>query len=152
MDLVEDRDPAFWFSIFNHPDVKPHMGGLFDIGPVVTHPSVIPLRTEHGGYLLHRLDGLGRVYDLHALYRPEGWGKEACTGLKSALAWIFAAGAQLVTAQEVEGWWKSRPPRSFGFRPAGDFAPSEFGSLRTWVLTKAAWETSPARSRPCRQP
>lgn len=152
MDLVEDRNAAFWTAVYEHPEVRPHVAGDFDIAAVIDHPTVAAFRSAHGGYLFHRSDALGRVWDLHALYTPEGWGREACSALKLALAAIFARGAQLVTAHEVEGWWRSQPPRSFGFSAAGIFEPSDFGPLRTWVLTRTAWEASPARSRTCPSP
>lgn len=144
MTVWEDRDAAFWNAVATHPEVAPHVflgrEGL-DLSDIVRHPSVQPLRSEHGGFLFCRLDGLGRVYELHTLYTPEGWGREVLTAAKAAFAQIFDAGAQLVTTYEVEGWWRSRPPRTFGFKPAGDFAPSNFGSLKTWFLTLDAWSS-----------
>lgn len=83
------------------------------------------------------------------MYLPQGWGREVLGAAKEAFELIFAAGAQLVTTYEVEGWWRSRPPRSFGFVRAGDFqAVPELGvALSTWVLTSDAWGKSPARRR-----
>lgn len=146
--IVEDRSD-WWREIADHPEVKPHicLGSELDVMAVVTHPSVLPLRSEHGGFLFAGLDGLGRVYELHTLFTPEGWGREVLSSSKLAFNEIFGRGAQLVTTFEVEGWWRSRPPRSFGFRPLGGFAPSRLGSLQTWILTRDAWEASPARLR-----
>lgn len=152
MDLVEDRDPAFWQTVFDHPEVKPHMGSGYSVATLVGHPDVTAFRTTNGGYLFHKLDMAGRAYDLHAAYLPAGWGREAYSALLTALARVFRRGAQVITAHEVRGNWRSRPPRTFRFRQAGDFAPTGFGDLRTWVLTKADFEGSPARSRLCRQP
>lgn len=98
------------------------------------------LKGEHGGFFLAQIDPLGRVHELHAAFRPEGWGDEPGRLLKRFLA---EDGWDVILATEVEGNWRSRPPKSFGFRPAGPFA----GQFRTWILTRAAWEQSPARRR-----
>lgn len=146
--IREDRS-EFWSRIAEHPDVKPHvtLGQAFDFNTLVQHPDVTPLRSDNGGYLFHRLDGLGRLYDLHALYHPSGWGKEASAALKSALAWMFDRGAEGITALEVAGNWRSRPPRSFGFRPDGEPQTTLGHVMRPWILTRDAWEQSPARRR-----
>lgn len=152
---MNPRDPAFWRAIAAHPEVSPHIfgNGHFDIGEVVAAAQVTPFRFEHGGYLYLRLDTFGFVHDLHALFTPEGWGRPASFALKTSLADIFEMGAHVVTASEVRGWWRSRPPRSFGFEPAGDFRFTPLGELRTWVLTRARFEQSPVfkRMAPCLQ-
>ena len=66
----------------------------------------------HGGYMLVGGDTIGRVYDLHAAFTPEGWGREANAVLKRALREL--EGWDIITATEVEGNWRSRPPRSAG--------------------------------------
>lgn len=149
--IREERDPGFWQRIAEHPDVAPHvLLGRNDIrlDAIVTDPSVLPLASEHGGFLFCRLDGLGRFWELHTLYRPEGWGREVLLASKAALQRLFTE-AQILTTYEVEGWWRSRPPKSFGFTQAGDFrAVPELGiALSTWVLTKKAWAQSPAYRR-----
>lgn len=150
MDLVEDRSPEFWDRIANHPEVAPHVflgGASLPLAEIVQHPSVTPLRAQNGGFLFWQLDGIGRQFELHTLFTPAGWGREVNQAAKQAFARMFASGAQLVTTYEVEGWRRSQPPKSFGFQPAGDFAPSPFGSLRTWILTADAWAGSPACRR-----
>jgi len=145
--IRESRDVEFWTHVYEHPEVRPHVsfGHELDIASVVEHASVLPLRAEHGGFLFCRLDGLGRVYELHTLFTPEGWGREVHLAAKQAFCRVFETGAQLVTTYEVEGNPRSRPPRTFRFEPAGDFAPAEnLPPLRTWVLTRNAWEASPA--------
>jgi len=146
--IIEDRS-GFWDEIAAHPEVKPHVGLGYDVSmaDVVRHPRTVPLRSANGGFIFVQLDGLGRVYELHTLYRPEGWGREVLAAAKEAFATMFGRDAQLVTTFEVEGWWRSRPPKSFGFQPAGEFAPTLLGSLKTWILTAEAWERSPARRR-----
>lgn len=135
--------------IADDPDVRPHitLGHDLDIRAVVEHPRVTALRSQNGGFLFVQLDGIGRVFELHTLYKPEGWGREVLLSAKQAFAAIFAAGAQVVVTYEVEGWKRSQPPLSFGFKPAGDFAPALGTALRTWTLTRSAWDLSPARGR-----
>lgn len=150
MDLREERDPGFWNRVANHPEVAPHvlMGHGVDFGPIVSNLGVLPLASEHGGFLFSRLDALGRCWELHTLYTPEGWGREVLLACKAAFRRVFEQGDVVVT-YEVEGWWRSRPPKSFGFTRANDFraAPDLGAALSTWVLTKAAWEQSPACRR-----
>lgn len=123
------------------------MGGPGFIEALVSAENVTPLRSANGGYLFARLDPLARIYELHALYRRAGWGWETNRALKSALALMFARGAFVIVVSEVGGNPRSQPPRSFGFRPAGDFVPSHGFDLRTWTLSRAAWEASPACKR-----
>lgn len=147
--IREERDAGFWQAVHDHPEVKPHVsfGVDLDLAELVAHPGVLPLAADHGGFFLVRLDGLGRVWELHTLFTPEGWGREVAQALKEAVALVFAKGAQVITTYEVEGHWRSQPPRSYRFAPAGDFAPAMGRNLKTWVLTKSAWEGSPARAR-----
>jgi hypothetical protein len=144
--IREERDPDFWRGVADHPQVSHIKFGLpFDIGQLVEHDSVTPLASENGGFLFCRLDGLGRVFELHTLFKPEGWGREVSGAAKEAFAAMFAKGARVITTYEVEGW--TAPPLSFGWRAVGGFDASDFGQVRTWVLTLDAWETSPARRR-----
>lgn len=149
--IREDRDTAFWSGVIEHPDVAPLVtfGQSIDLLAVLDNPWVTPLRSERGGFLFVRLDGLARVHELHSAYLPEAWGsREILLTLKAAVAEIFKRGAQLIVTYEVEGNPRSQPPKSFRFEPCGDFAPAEgFPPLRTWALSKAAWAASPARLR-----
>lgn len=149
--IREDRDAGFWTEIYEHPAVKPHvgLGHEIDMGAIVESLQVTPLRAEHGGFLFVRLDGLGRVYELHTMFTPEGWGREVLLSSKLAFAEMFSRGAQVITTYEVEGNKRSQPPLSFRFQPAGEFAhaPELNANLRTWILTRTAWDNSPARSR-----
>lgn len=144
--MIESRDVGFWRSVADHPEVKPHiaLGREFDIADVVSNPMVRPLRFEHGGFLFVQLDGLGRVHELHTLFTPDGWGREVLLALKQACEEILSK-AQVITTYEVEGNWRSRPPKTFRFQAAGDFEPCALGSFKTWILTKSDWLTSPAR-------
>lgn len=150
--IREERSPAFWQGVADHPEVASRVflgGQSHDLSAIVASPNVLPLASEHGGFLFARLDGFGRVYELHTMYRPEGWGREVLTASKLAFAKVFDLGAQLVSTYEVEGWWRSRPPKSFGFIRAGGFrpVPGIIPHLSTWVLTSDAWDASPARRR-----
>jgi hypothetical protein len=138
--------------VAEHAEVAPHVflgNAAVDLAPLITHPAVLPLASEHGGFVFVQLDQIGRVRELHTLYTPEGWGREVLMAAKLAFDQVFATGCQVVTTYEVEGWWRSRPPKSFGFERAGDFraVPGIGAALSTWILTVAAWETSPARRR-----
>ena len=141
-----ERDGAFWRAVVDHPAVAHVKMGLpFDIEALVTHERVVPLASENGGFLFCQLDGLGRVFELHTMFTPQGRGREVSGSAKEAFAEMFAAGARVITTYEVEGW--AAPPLSFGWRASGDFTPSPLGNLRTWVLTLDGWEASPARRR-----
>lgn len=144
--MREEREAWFWRQVVAHPDVAKVMMGLpLDIAALVSHERVIPLAGEHGGFLFCALDGIGRVYELHTLFTPEGWGREVHREAKLAFAEMFRRGAQIITTYEIKGW--ASPPLSFGWKFAGDFTPSPIGDVRSWVLTEADWDLSPARRR-----
>lgn len=151
--LRVERDPRFWTWVAQHPAAQGALMGLSpqDVGAFVVNPRVLPVASDNGGYLFGALDALGRAFELHALYRPEGWGREAHGALREALAGIFE-GADLILALEREDDPRSRAPRTFGFVPMGEFAPSPIGPARNWYLTRKAWEGSPARQRTLRCP
>lgn len=149
--IREDRNPDFWAAVMAHPEVAPHVtfGQAVDVAAILENPWVTPLRADHGGFLFVRLDGMGRVHELHTMFTPEGWGREVLQALKEAVAEMFERGAQIIVTYDVEGNWRSRPPKTFRFEVCGDFAPvPDFPHrLRSWVLTRAAWDASPARQR-----
>lgn len=143
--LREERDPGFWIGVARHPAVRPTLLGcepesLIDI---VRRGSVLPLAAKHGGFLFSGLDALQRVYELHTLFTPEGWGREVHAAAKAAFNHVLGpVGGFVVVTYEPESNPRGRPPRSFGFRPAGEMADTPLGRMRTWVLTKAAWQAS----------
>ena len=151
MRLALDRSPDFWNAVNAHPDVLPHtsLGKDADLGAFVRSPRVTPLRAPHGGLLLVTLDGAGQVVELHIMFTPEGRGRNAYDALCLAVEWAFATGAQIVTTYQVRGASHWKPPTALGFRRAGDFQPLDGfdADACSWVLTKAAWEASPARRR-----
>ena len=149
--IREERSPAWWQAIADHPEVARHVGGTPGaLSAMVQSNAVLPLAADNGGFLFVQLDALGRVYELHTLFLPKAWGSEVVQAAHEAFQVVFAS-AQVVTTFEQEAWWRSRPPRSHGWKEAGDFAPSPIGPLKTWVLTLDAWRSSPAvRRRKCR--
>jgi hypothetical protein len=123
------------------------LGHALDLAAILEDPRVTPLRAAHGGFFFVQLDALGRCLELHTLFKPEGWGRGALLAAKAAFLLMFERGADVIVTHEVAGNPRSQPPLSFRFQPAGAFRPALGASLRTWVLTRAAWEASPARRR-----
>ena len=152
MSLREERDPAFWLEIASHPSLRDTLMGLApaDIAEIAVRPNILPLASANGGFFFGKVDGLGMVLELHSLFRPEGWGREAAISAKQALQWVFRT-AQAITTYEVQGNAHSRPPVSYGFVKAGEWQATDVGMLRLWVLTRAAWDLSPSKRRraPC---
>jgi hypothetical protein len=151
--LREERDPDWWTAIAAHPGVADGVYGMTPeaVGKIAERADIVPLASEHGGFLFARLDVLGFARDMHCIYTPEGWGREVTLALVVALETIFQQ-AQIVQVFEMATNPNSRPPRSFGFAIAGEFRRTTLGFLRLWVLTQTAWESSPAHRRHiCRQ-
>ena len=117
------------------------------VAQVCRSPLALPLASEHGGYIFLRLDSAGYACELHSLFKPEGWGREALLAGVEALGAVWLLGFQLITTLESAGNRRSRPPLSFGFRLAADFRSSPAGSARLWALSRADWDSSPARRR-----
>ena len=146
-----ERDPAFWTAIASHPEVAPALLGLppAKVGALARRPEMLPLASEHGGFLFTRLDAMGFVCELHTLFRPEGWGREALFAGIESLGVVWALGYQTIVTFESRANARSRPPRTFGFRKAGDWRSTPVGELRMWTLTQSAWNASPARRLRC---
>ena len=144
-----ERDRTFWEDVARHPAVAPSLGGFRPelAAEVCRSPRALPVASEHGGYIFIRLDAMGLVWELHSLFKPEGWGREALQTGIAALGVLRSLNFQLITTLELAANPRSRPPLSFGFRPAGDFRPSAAGSTRLWALTRQGWEDSPAKRR-----
>jgi hypothetical protein len=144
--IRDERSAAFWARISEHPAVKPHTKlDPTDWEAFLSRPDVRPLASANGGHLFAAMDCLGRAWELHSLFRPEAWGQEVNAALKAALGHLGPW--DVIVTHEVADWWRSRPPRSYGFRVAGPFHASPIGEIRTWTLTRAAWEKSPVRRR-----
>ncbi len=146
MPLRIERDPAWWTAIAAHPRVAPFMGGIDPalVGALAARPEFIPLASANGGFLLHRRDEFGLVWELHTLFTPEGWGREAVTAGIEGLNLMFGANARVIVTLETQANPRSRPWRRFGFEPAGPYAATPMGEFRPWVLTQAAWVESRA--------
>ena len=57
---------------------------------------------------------------------------------------MFGAGCQVMTTMEMADNLRSQPPRSFGFKAAGEFQETALGEARVWTLARSDWEASPA--------
>lgn len=141
-----ERDPGFWREIAGHPAVLRRLGVSADqLVEFIGRPGVTPLASTHGGYVFSKLDGLGMVLEVHALFTPEGWGREVAASAHEAFRHIFAGPARVVVTYEQGG--NFAPPLSHGWRPSGAFLETTVGSVRMWVLTVDAWAVSPAVRR-----
>jgi len=107
--------------------------------------NAIALRAEHGGFIFLQSDSFGRAYELHTLFTPEGWGREAFQAAREAFDYIFER-ADLVVTHETDHP-QSRPPKTFRFTRLGERHDTPNGAVRLWMLTRDAWLNSPARSR-----
>lgn len=152
--LTENKDPDFWRRIASHPEVAPQLGfGSADIGLLALLPSVLPMATEHGGFLVCPLDASQCVWELHALFIPDAWGREVHRAGFELMMLLFGRGAHVVIVTEVEGNWRSQPPKSFGYKRCGDFvlSPMLGKRVRTWALSSFDWFFSPAHRRGIRK-
>lgn len=139
-----ERDPAFW------TDVVARIGGdsTVDLAALCAQHNVLPLASRRGGFFFVRLDAAGFCAELHTLFTPDAWGsREIVIAAKQAFNALFLCGFQLVTTLEVRANARSQPPLSFGFVRAGDWRDSPVGECRAWILTRAAFEASPACRR-----
>lgn len=145
--IREDRGADFWTRIAGHPEVERTLFGLPPelVGVNMMRPEVRHFSSLRGGWAFVRLDSIGLVWDTHAMFTPKGWGREAHGVLKHALRAMFKT-AHVLLVSETDNP-RSRPPISFGFRPSGEPTDTTIGPLKTWVLTRAAWERSPAYRR-----
>ncbi len=119
------------------------------VGELVSRSDMLPLASEHGGFLFSRTDATGFIAELHTLFMPEGWGREALSAGVQSLGVVWALGFQLVGTFEAEANLRSRPPRTFGFRQCGDWRATPIGALRLWTLSLSDWTNSPARRLKC---
>lgn len=137
-------DLAFWIDVASHPEVRHVLNG-FDPSAieVLLQPPNIALRYEHGGFIFKPIDSFWRVYELHTLFRPEGWGKPVFHSARHAFETMFGVCDLIVTHETRHP--QSKPPKTFRFHPVGDFTETAYGEARLWMLTKDAWYASPAR-------
>lgn len=144
-----ERDPDFWAAIAAHPAVAAVLRGVDPgaVGVLAGRRDFLPIAAEHGGFLLQRRDDLGFAWELHTLFTPEGWGREAVVAGIEALGLMFGSNASLISTFEVKTNPRSRPWKGLGFSPAGDWARTPMGELRLWILTKSSWTESRAAKR-----
>ena len=146
-----ERSAAFWASILSDPSVIGAMGAVRTdrIGAAMADPSVTPLASSNGGFWFVQLDTSARVFELHTMYTAAGWGREVHAAAKEAFNRMFTRSCELIVTEQMEANPRSQPPRSFGFKALGAFAPTPFGSARTWMLTREAWLNSPGGRSSC---
>lgn len=143
--IREDRDLSFWTGIAAHPALAHLLHGRSPDDLALLPATAIFLRAEHGGFIFLPADSFGRAFELHTMFTPEGWGREAFIAAREAFDFIFQRG-DLVITHETEHP-QSRPPKTFRFARIGEFCPTPAGNLRLWILTRDAWASSPARRR-----
>lgn len=149
--IREERDPVFWQAVADHPRVR-HIsqGHTIDMGAIVEQDAVVPLASAHGGYIFTQRDPFGTVFELHTLFTPDGWGREAHGALVAALVEIFGArDAALIFTYETDHP-QSRVPKSFGFERGPAIIRTSIGDVTPCWLTSNAWFASPAWRRACR--
>jgi hypothetical protein len=144
-----ERDGGWWTAIASHPACAGALMGMAPeaVGAYARQPLVLPMAAEHGGFLFTRMDVMGFTCELHTLFTPEGWGREALIAGMEALNGLWLLGYQSVVTFEVKANPRSRPPRTFGFVQAGDWRETPVGEIRQWVLTRAGWIASAAGRR-----
>lgn len=147
--LRVEKDPDFWRGVASHPQVLPTLApaSVEQVVQASQSPGVLALAAEHGGFMLTQMDHLGRCAELHTLFTPEGWGKEVYLAAIELFNTAFSSSFHMVVTYEQHGNRRSQPPVTFGFRQAGEFAPTLIGTVRTWSLSKLDWLASPARKR-----
>ena len=148
-----ERDPAFWVDVASADEVNAALLGLPPeaIGGFAVDPRVTPIAAEHGGFMFARMDGFGFAWEMHAIFKRQGWGFKAVAAGMLAVGFMFDQGADLLMVYEVKGLPASRPPSQSGFVPVGEMRPTAVGDLRLWLLTKSAWLAAPMGVTKCRQ-
>ena len=140
-----NRDASFWDAVAQHPEVAPFVFMGREAGSLaglVENEGCLPLASESGGLLFVKMDLVGLVRELHTMYRPEGWGREVAENAPLFMNEAFNH-CSLITTHEQEGRWRTRPPRSHGWKPAGGYMDCGFDyKLRLWILPQEAWLAS----------
>jgi hypothetical protein len=146
------RDVQFWDSVATHEAVAPHifMGTeAVTLAPIIEREDALPMRSENGGIIFVPVDPFRLVYEMHTLYTPEGWGREVAKQSKLFILKAFEK-ASLILTHEQEGYWKSQPPKSHGWKCSGDFCYVGYEKrIRLWLLTRDAFLASPVGRKLC---
>lgn len=133
-----------WNEVLSHPEVEPYtlcgMASVSDFLSFCERSDVMVEEYAGGGIIyVDKPDG----HELHIMFLPQEWGKPVSVAVKKSLDSKARSGVSVIV-REQEGYWKSRPPRSYGFVPVGDFEISTHPRrLRKWMLTPEAWYRSP---------
>lgn len=156
MRLRLDRNPTFWRRIAAHPDVEPRVmqgAPLSQLDVLVQAAGTVPLAATHGGFIFVPDPLEMDVYDLHTMFSSDGWGREVAAAAREAFRYMFwRRDMRTCRTLEQDGYYRSRPPLSHGWKPSSEFATTGIGSVRPWVLTREAWLASPVGKRetdPC---
>lgn len=141
-----NRSAEFWDGVASSPEVAPFVFmdlPVQSLGGLVENENNEPFASDNGGVLFVKTDHLGSIYEMHTMFRPEGWGREvAITGAK-ALHYIFSK-ALIVFTYEQEGHWQSRPPKSHRWKSSGEFVDQGLSKrLKLWYLTRDDFLSSP---------
>lgn len=145
-----NRNVAFWDDVASHPEVAPHI--FLGMEPqslsiLVDDDRNLCLASENGGCIFVSLDHLGQVWEMHTMYKPEGWGREVARAGKAFIAKVFECGSVILT-YEQEGNWRSVPPKSHGWKAAADYCAVGLPKrLKMWILTREAWSNAPVNRR-----
>lgn len=146
------RDVAFWDDVASHEAVAPRIFmGLpqATLAPLVDNPDAFPLASINGGAIFVPVDPLGFAYEMHTMYKPEGWGREVHAHAKKCFKFMFERASLLVT-HEQEGEQGTSPPKSFGWAVAGAYKDVGLPRrLRLWVLTPQMWTASVVGRKQC---
>lgn len=149
--IGSDRSRVFWSWVSEDEDVQRHAlkgAELSHVMVLVEDLSNVVATAQHGGFIFRSMDGYGFCFELHTLFRREGWGREVAEAARQAFGQLFEGVTSLVVTEEQDGHWRSRPPRSHGWKAASDdFKPSPAGPVRIWYLSKLNWLSSPVGSR-----
>lgn len=129
--VVRTMDSAFLEKIANHPDVRPWLGGSgplrFDA--IFADPNNLAFQTEHGGFIVHKLD-LG-IYECHSMFLPAGRGGEARQAMVDSLRYMFTK----TDCMEIVTKAPDDNPAAFGAARAMGFV-SSFRLERGWKTQK----------------
>jgi hypothetical protein len=135
-----ERDAVFWSAAGAGEDGR--------LVALLERASTYPLAAESGGFIFVSRDEVGFIYELHTLFKAEAWGtRDLALAAREAFHFMFDRGMRLCFTYEVDGNWRSQPPKSHGWKVAGDFTETRVGVVCPWFLTEAAWRASPVGRR-----
>lgn len=133
----------YWTPIMTHPQVEPHtlmgLASIEDFADFLSRDDVEEERWPGGGMVyVNKVD----VTELHIAFLPDQWGRPVAGYLARSEQRKASQGVTIV-AREQEGYWRSRPPRSHGWKVNGEFEETTHPKrLRQWILTPDAWYAS----------